>query len=309
MRGIFCGDGAIRVRSDLPEPTPSPGEVLLKPQWAGICDTDLHLSRGYMGFSGILGHEFVALNEQGHRVTAEINNWCGACSVCEAGRRHHCPHRTVLGIFRHDGAMADWVCAPSRNLHMIPDEISDEEAVFIEPLAAAFRIPEQIRFADYDRVAILGDGKLGLLCAWVAALHHERVALIGKHQEKLVLAGPQIETFLMDQAPKGFDLVVDCTGSESGLGSALALVRPCGTIVLKTTIVDEHRLSLAPVVIDEVQIVGSRCGPFPKAIAALEKKQVDVRPLIESVYSLDDGEQAFQAAMKKGARKVLLKIA
>jgi threonine dehydrogenase-like Zn-dependent dehydrogenase len=311
MRGVYCDGGSVRLRHDLPEPEPKPGEVVLQVRAAGICETDLQLARGYMGFQGVLGHEFVAETEAGRRVTAEINNACRQCPTCRAGRSGHCPNRTVLGIFRHDGAMADRVCVPVVNLHAIPDAISDREAVFIEPLAAAFRITEQFELDRETNLAILGDGKLGLLCAWVARLAGARVSLIGKHPDKLALAGEGIATHGLDQAPglgRTFDIVADCTGSPTGLPTALGLVRPCGTIVLKTTVAGTYTVDLAPIVIDEIRVLGSRCGPFPRAIDALAQRKVDVRPLIGAEFGLDDAETAFQAAGARGARKVILHV-
>jgi threonine dehydrogenase-like Zn-dependent dehydrogenase len=283
--------------------------VLLRVRCAGICDTDLQLAQGYMGFRGILGHEFVGETDDGHRVTAEINNACRKCATCQAGRPQHCPTRTVLGILGYDGAMADFVQVPARNVHRVPDEIDDRQAVFIEPLAAAFRIPEQVALGPDLSIAVLGDGKLGLLCVWVARRTVARVSLVGKHPEKLALAGEAVETYQLRDVgalAKRFDVVVDCTGSKSGLPAALDLVRPCGTVVLKTTVAGTYDVNLAPIVIDEVRVVGSRCGPFPMAIAALAERTIDVRPLIGAEFDLDDAEDAFQAAAMRGARKVIL---
>lgn len=278
---------------------------------AGICDTDLQLARGYMGFRGILGHEFVGIDAGGRRLTAEINDACHACETCRGAGPGHCPHRTVLGILARDGAMADRVRVPERNLHAIPDGVDDLRAIFIEPLAAAFRIAEQVPLAPGLRVAVLGDGKLGTLCAWACRLSGAEIALIGKHPEKLALAGPGItvvEKAEADAWRTRFDVVADCTGSPTGLPDALRLVKPRGTVVLKTTVAGDYAVNLAPIVIDEVTVVGSRCGPFPRAIAALESGEIDPTPLIGAEYSLDDGEDAFRAAAVPGARKVLLRI-
>jgi threonine dehydrogenase-like Zn-dependent dehydrogenase len=264
-----------------------------------------------MGYRGVLGHEFVAQTESGQRVTAEINNACHVCPTCLGGRPQHCPNRTVLGILRHDGAMAEYACVPRRNVHAIPDSVDDRQAVFIEPLAAAFRITEQVPLGQDVDLAVVGDGKLGLLCAWVARLAGARVTLVGRHAQKLALAGEGIATWHGDPASalaKRFDVVVDCTGSRTGLATALGLVRPCGTLVLKTTVAGNFDVDLAPVVIDEVRVVGSRCGPFPKAIDALANHAVDVRPLIEAEFALDDAEDAFRAAAARGARKILLHV-
>lgn len=311
MRGVFCDGASIRLRRDLPEPTESPGEAVLRVRMAGVCDTDLQLARGYMNYRGVLGHEFVGSDESGKRFAAEINAACHACPTCLSGRPGHCPNRTVLGISGRDGAMADRVSVPQRNLHEIPDAIDDREAVFVEPLAAAFRIAEQVELGPGTKVAILGDGKLGLLGAWVASKTGADVTLIGKHGGKLALAGEGITTWRLDEgkdADRPFDVVADCTGSPSGFETALKLVRPCGTVVLKTTIAGEHRTSLAPVVIDEVTILGSRCGPFRPAIEALADRSIDVRPLIGGEYPLDEAEAAFRAAGERGAKKVLLRV-
>jgi threonine dehydrogenase-like Zn-dependent dehydrogenase len=207
--------------------------------------------------------------------------------------------------------MADLVCVPERNLHRVPDALEDRVAVFIEPLAAAFRIPEQIALGPGTTITIVGDGKLGLLCAWVARSVGAEVSLVGKHPEKLRLAGQDIRTLLTDETQfvaRTQDVVVDCTGSTSGFATALGLVRPCGTVILKTTVAGEHVVSLAPIVIDEVRVIGSRCGPFPKAIEALKSKAIDVRPLIGAEFSLNQAEDAFRAASARGARKILMTV-
>ena len=311
MRGVFCDGASARLRVDLPTPVEFDGEVTVKVRAVGICDTDLQLARGYMGFRGILGHEFVAETASGRRVTASINNACHHCATCKAGRPGHCPNRTVLGIFKHDGAMADLVAIPARNLYEVPDTIDDLTSTFIEPLAAAFRIVEQIELNPGVTMAVLGDGKLGILCARVASLTGARVHLIGKHPEKLALAGEGIMTLPLGDAMKlgrVFEVVADCTGSKSGLNTAPRLVEPCGTIILKTTVAGDYTVDLAPIVIDEIKIVGSRCGPFPKAIAALADRIIDVKTLIGEVFPIDEAESAFKAASAKGAKKVVMTL-
>ncbi len=311
MLGVICDGQTIRLHRNLADPVPGPGEIPLRVRAVGICDTDLQLARGYMGFRGILGHEFVGTTGSGRRVTAEINNACHACPTCLADLSNHCPHRTVLGILNHDGAMADLVCVPERNLHDVPDGLEDREAVFIEPLAAAFRIPEQVQIGPGTDLAVVGDGKLGILCAWVARMAGARVTLVGKHPAKMALAGEGIRPVPLAEVgsiARSRDVVIDATGSPGGLETALALVRPCGTVVLKTTIAGPHSTSLAPIVIDEVRLIGSRCGPFPKAIAALESRAIDVRPLIGAEFPLDRAEEAFEAAAARGARKVLMTV-
>ncbi len=308
MRGAYCDGASIQLRCDLPEPIPAEGETILQVTFAGICDTDIQLSCGYMNYRGILGHEFVGTDSSGNRFTSEINASCHTCPICRDGRSHHCPNRTVLGILGRNGAMADRVSVPTRNLHAIPKEVEDREAVFIEPLAAAFRIREQVALTGGDNVAVLGDGKLGILCAWVLS-EVANVTLIGKHPLKLEIAGPGITTRILgSKGLGGFDAVVDATGNPSGLETALGLVRSEGTIVLKTTIAGKHEVSLSPIVIDEVRVIGSRCGPFKPAIEALKTKTIDVKRLIGAEYSLDDAEEAFRVASAKGARKILLRV-
>lgn len=312
MRGFYCDGARVALRRDLPPACAREGEVLLRVRAVGICDTDLQIARGYMGFRGVLGHEFVGVDARGDRYVAEINNACRRCETCLAGRPTHCPTRTVLGIVGHDGAMADEVTAPRENLHRVPDSISDHEAVFVEPLAAAFEVLEQVRVRGDDRVAVLGDGKLGLLTAWVLRGAAARVSLIGRHRHKLALAGDAIAQRTVDEAAslaRSFDVVVDATGSATGLADAIRLARPRGTVVLKTTVAGEHALSLAPVVIDELTLVGSRCGPFDKAIEALAARTVDVRPLVSEVFSLDEAEAAFACAGRKGVAKVVIDVA
>lgn len=309
MIGVYFDGVALRVRHDLAVPEPRPHEQILAVRCAGICDTDLQLAQGYLGFRGILGHEFVGQTQDGRRVTAEINNACGNCPSCQAGLSNHCPNRTVLGIVSHDGAMAEHVSVPTSNLHEIPDTLDDLEAVFIEPLAAALRITEQVAIPKGHRAAVLGDGKLGLLCAWVLREAGAQVVWIGKHPGKLALAGADIETRTLseiDGLAGQVDLVVDATGSPSGLQSAIGLLRPCGTLVLKTTVARPYEIDLAPVVINEIRLIGSRCGPFPKAIAALVSGRYDVRRLIGATFRLADAEDAFRAAATPGARKIVL---
>lgn len=311
MKGLYCDGRSVTLRRDLPEVVAAEGEVVLRVRAVGLCDTDLQLARGYMGFRGVLGHEFVGDDARGDRWVAEINNPCRRCATCLAGRPTHCPTRTVLGIVGHDGAMAERVAVPRDNLHSVPASVSDEEAVFVEPLAAAYQILEQVRVGRGDRVAVLGDGKLGLLSAWVLRTASERVTLVGRHAHKLALAGDSIAQRTTDDVAdlaRACDVVVDATGSPTGFAAALGFARPRGTVVLKTTVAAEHTLSLAPVVIDELTVVGSRCGPFPKAIDALARKVIDVRPLLAARYPLDEAEAAFAYASRKGVAKVILDV-
>lgn len=315
MRAIVLNEDGITLETDHPAPAAAPGEVLVQVLRAGICATDLQLIRGYHAFTGVLGHEFVGVAREGafdgRRVVGEINCSCWNCHACRSGGAHHCPHRTVIGIVNHDGAFADLVAVPERNLHAVPDTVDTDIAVFTEPLAAAFRIPEQLTIMADDRITVLGDGRLGHLCAQVLAGISDHVLVIGRHPEKLsLLDALGIETRLLNDHPpdRAADIVVDCTGSESGLATALELVRPRGTIVLKTTIAGTQTLSLAPVVVDEVTIVGSRCGPFDQALEALASGLVHVEPLISDRFELSDGVKALTRASQPGVLKVLLEM-
>ena len=289
--------------------------ALIKVHLAGICSTDLQIFKGYMGFKGVPGHEFVGTVSAGprdmigQRVVGEINFGCGDCDACRRDLSRHCPNRTVMGILNADGAFAEFVSVPTGNLYLVPESVSDEEAVFTEPLAAAFEILTQVQLNPGDEVLILGDGKLGNLCAQALRLTGAKVTALGKHADKLALikkAG--VRTIqLNDWQARPFDVVVEATGSASGLDLALSAVRPRGTLILKSTIAGDHQLSLAPLVIHEINVIGSRCGPFPDALDALAAKQVSVTPLIEKIYSLSDGVEAVAHAAKPGARKILLR--
>jgi threonine dehydrogenase-like Zn-dependent dehydrogenase len=301
---------------DYPEPTLRDGEVMVDVLRAGICETDLQLVRGYMGFQGILGHEFVGVARSGplagRRVVGEINCTCLACDTCRAGRPSHCPNRSVLGILNHDGAFADLIAVPQRNLHAVPDSVPTDAAVFAEPLAAAFQIPAQLTIRREDRILVLGDGRLGNLCAQVLAATSDHVQVVGKHADKLaLLRSLGISTALLSDQPedRSMDIVVDCTGSPTGLPTALRLVRPRGTIVLKTTVAGDQTMAWAPVVIDEVTIVGSRCGPFDQALAALEAGRISVMPLVSGRFGLSKGIEALEQASQKSVMKVLLDVA
>ena len=314
MRAIVLDRDRVVVRTDHPEPTLRDGEVMVRVLCAGICETDLQLIRGYMGFRGVLGHEFVGVAQTGplagRRVVGEINCSCLRCATCLAGRPTHCPHRSVLGILNHDGAFADAVAVPQQNLHLVPDTMPTDVAVFTEPVAAAFQIPVQLAIRRQDRVVVLGDGRLGNLCAQVLAGVSDHVLVVGKHAEKLALL-PGLSTCLLADRPtdRSADIVVDCTGSSTGLPTALNMVRPRGTIVLKTTVAGDQRLAWAPVVIDEVTIVGSRCGPFDRALAALEAGSVSVLPLISTRFGLAQGVEALEHATTRPVLKVLIDVA
>ena len=315
MQAITFDHGEIQFHSDYRDPRPGPDEVRVRVLQAGVCETDLQLARGYMGFSGVPGHEFVGIAQAGkfagQRVVGEINCNCRQCPRCQSGLGNHCDNRTVVGIDRHDGAFAQWVCIPEFNLHAVPDSISDDQAVFVEPLAAAFQIGTQVDFDRVHRAIILGDGRLGYLCAQAIAPHVKPLDIVGKHAAKLArFERLGLNTIALSdlRANKDYDLVVDCTGSVSGLPLALELTRPRGTVVLKTTVAAQHELSLAAIVIDEIQVLGSRCGPFDQAIEALEKGWVDVSSLITNRFSLKEADHAMQVAGGPDAFKVVFDV-
>ncbi|HBL27516.1 MAG TPA: alcohol dehydrogenase [Acidobacteria bacterium] len=314
MRAVVLDDG-VRFDGDRPEPVCDATEVLVRVSVAGICETDLQLMKGYMGFQGILGHEFVgvALSGplQGRRVVGEINCSCWSCEMCTRGFPTHCRNRSVLGILGHDGAFADLVAVPQRNLHQVPDGLPDDVAVFTEPVAAAFQIPAQIPIARQDRIVVLGDGRLGNLCAQVLAGRSDHLLVVGKHPEKLaLLRSLGLATARLDEVDRDrqADIVVDATGSDTGLPTALQLVRPRGTIVQKTTVAGTQTLAWAPFVIDEITLVGSRCGPFDQALEALEAGRIDVRGMVSDRFDLARGVEALEHARSRPVLKVLLDI-
>ena len=315
MRALVLEGRTLSHQPDRLTPQPREGEVLVRVLRAGICETDLQLIKGYMGFSGVLGHEFVGVAEsgkfKGERVVGEINCSCWTCPTCTAGAPSHCPNRSVLGILNHDGAFADYIAVPQKNLHVVPEDMSTDVAVFTEPVAAAFQIPAQMTINRHDRIVVLGDGRLGNLCTQVLAHLSKDVTIVGKHEEKLALLRTKgIRTSLLKDFPakRDADIVVDCTGSPAGLPAALKLVAPRGTIVLKTTVAGEQTLALAPAVIDEVTILGSRCGPFDRALTALDSGEVDVLPMISARYGLDQGLAAIEHAGTKPSLKVLIDV-
>jgi threonine dehydrogenase-like Zn-dependent dehydrogenase len=315
MRALLL-DGALRRRDDIAAPAPAADEALVRVLRAGICNTDLELARGYMGFRGIPGHEFVGRVEAapdpalaGRRVVGEINAACGACLQCRRGFQTHCERRTVLGILGRDGSHAEFLVLPARNLHVVPDEITDDEAVFVEPLAAAFEVLQQVLLPADGRCAVLGDGKLGLLVVQVLRSAGLDVLLVGKHAAKLRLAEAWgARTALADGGlGEPFGLVVECTGSPAGFGRAVTLTRPRGTLVLKSTYAGRANVDLAPIVVNEISVVGSRCGPFPAALEALAGGRVQVGPLISARFSLAHAKEAYTRAGQPGTLKVLLR--
>lgn len=320
MRGLHFDGSSARVRRDLPPPEPASGEAVVRVRLAGVCNTDLEILKGYVPFTGILGHEFVGTVDAapgredlvGERVVGEINAACGDCGACRSGMPRHCPTRTVLGIAGRDGCLADLCALPAGNLHRVPDTVPDEAAVFTEPLAAALRITEQIAFKGHERVLVMGDGKLGLLCAMVLRSRVGSLVLAGRHEEKLAVAARAgVATALaaeLDQESDatGFDVVVEATGSAGGLARALSRVRPLGTVVLKSTVAGETTAPLSQAVVDEVTILGSRCGPFEPALRALAEGTVNPRPLVTARFSLDEAEEALRRAAEPDALKVLV---
>ncbi len=297
------------------------GEALVRVRLAGVCNTDLEIVRGYAGFEGTLGHEFVGEVErapgapelEGRRVVGEINAGCGRCQLCRAGDSRHCPARTVLGIVGRDGAFAEYLTLPVNNLLPVPDEVSDERAVFTEPLAAACGITERARVETETRVAVIGDGKLGLLCAQaLKAMTGAGVTLVGRHERKLeIVRGRGVRTARADALPasfeRAFDVTVEASGSPAGFETALKLLKPRGTLVLKSTFHGSTELNAAPVVVDEISIVGSRCGRFKPALELLRRGAVETDALINDVYPLSEGPRAFERAAEPGVLKVLLK--
>ncbi len=311
-------DRKLKYVTDAPISVPEPGEALVRVSMAGICRTDLEIIQGYMNFAGIPGHEFVGVVEQcedqdwiGRRVVGEINCPCLSCPTCRAGRTNHCPHRTVLGILGRNGAFAEYLCLPVDNLHRLPEEISDQEGVFVEPVAAAFQILDQTAITPEDRVIVIGDGRLGLLTAQVLNGTGAQLNVIGHHEEKLeVLRSLGIQTILeieskdLDTA----DVVIDCSGSPSGFERGRKMLRPGGRLVLKSTFASLVPVNLSGLVVDEITLIGSRCGPFSPAISALTKKEVDVSSLISAVYPLEKGIEAIQRASVPGTLKMVFKI-
>lgn len=309
MKALVFDEG-LTLKRDYPQPRVPAGEALVRVLRAGICNTDLEITKGYMGYRGVLGHEFVGVVEdgamKGARIVGEINAYDGTCPTCRRGDVTHCPNRTTLGIVNRDGAFAEFLTLPTRNLHPVPNSMSDAQAVFVEPLAAACEITERIHVKPTDRVCIIGDGKLGLLCAQVLQLTGCNLLVIGRHAEKLaILKARGIATTTdANSIREQFDIVVDCTGQVSGFELARKLIRPRGTLVLKSTFHGGQEMAFAPIVIDEVSIVGSRCGPFEPALRLLEKKLVEVAPMISAEFPLERGLEAFERAAMPGVLKV-----
>ena len=311
-------DGTIAVK-DVPKPQPKAGEALIRVGIAGICKTDVEISRGYMNFHGVLGHEFVGIVEQspdsklvGSRVVGEINVGCGECPFCRKTMERHCPYRTTVGILDRDGAMAEYVALPVSNLLVIPESLEDEKAVFAEPLAAALEILEQVKVEPSYRVLVIGDGKLGLLVSMALRLTGCDLTLVGKHSEKLaIFAQVGGSTKLLNDlsvSDDRFDVVVEASGHPSGWELAVNSAKPRGTIVLKSTYHGDLNFNPAPLVIDEITVIGSRCGRFGPALRLMEQGLIDPTPLISGIFPLEEAEEAFRKSQDTDSMKILLKI-
>ena len=344
-------DNELKLVDNYEKPIPQKGEALVRVTMAGICNTDYEITKGYMGYVGILGHEAVGIVEDvninchseankqeilrsaqndtkaeassnranfkhpliGKRVVPEISYGCKDpnCEWCAKKNYRHCPNRHTLGIWRKDGVFAQYFTMPVEVLFEVPDNVPDTQAVFVEPLAAALEINEQLHIKPMDKVVVLGDGKLGLITALALNAQNLNVILVGKHQNKLDIAKAQgVKTSLLNDFPieKKYDVVVEATGSVNGFETSLALTKPRGVLVLKSTVATGKELNLAPIVIDEITVLGSRCGQFPPALRLLESQKVDFSPLISGIYSIDDAEKAFEKNKEKDTLKVLLKM-
>lgn len=316
MLALILENGQLSLQEHYPRPTPGPGEALLRMRYAGICGTDLALTEGYKGgFNGVLGHEYVAevVEAPGHegwigkRVVGEINTICGECDHCRRGLLTHCQNRRVLGIIDWDGAFAEYLVSPIYLLHPIPDDVPDEMAVFVEPLAAAYAALRDIPKDVGDRVIIFGDGRLGQLIARVFQVKGYHPLLIGRHIEKLTLAAQAgVEVALAPPTGREYDIAIDATGNAQAIQQIFGLLRPRGALILKTTSSNQSELDFSPVVVNELRIIGSRCGPFPQAIQALAQHLIDPRPLITSRFPLNQAEEAFELARQCESLKVLL---
>ncbi len=316
MKAVIFDNG-LKFDKNYPMPEPKQGEALIKVDTIGICNTDYEITKGYMGYKGILGHEFTGVVEKatnknliGKRVVGEINCGCGECDWCAQGLERHCFNRSTLGIWQREGCFAEYVCLPEKNLLEIPENVTDNEAVFVEPLAAALEILEQVHIPPYKKVIVLGDGKLGLIIALALNSAGLDITLVGKHEEKLDIAKAQgVKTKLLHELKieKSYDFVVEATGSISGFETSLALTKPRGTLILKSTIAASKEFNLAPIVIDEITVIGSRCGQFAPAMRLLQSKRIDVNPLISDIYNIDDSIKAFERNTEKSSVKVLVK--
>ena len=311
--------------NNYPKPVPKEDEALIKVSMAGICNTDHEITKGYMGYKGILGHEFVGIVEEvnsnkpedkawiGKRVVAEISWGCDDpnCEWCAKKNYRHCPNRHTIGIWKKDGCFAEYLTVPTNILFEVPENVPDEQAVFVEPLAAACEIMEQLHIEPMKKVLVLGDGKLGLTTALALHAFNLDVLLVGKHQNKLDIAKAQgVKTQLLSSftPEKIYDVVVEATGTASGFETSMSLTKPRGVLVLKSTVATGKELNLAPIVIDEITVLGSRCGQFPPALRLLENNRIDFKPFISGIYNIDDAIEAFEKNREKDTLKILLKM-
>ena len=315
-------DNELKLDNNDPKPIPNKGEALIRVTLAGICNTDYEITKGYMGYVGVLGHEFVGIVEDvnsddkswiGKRVVAEISWGCDDpnCEWCAKKNYRHCPNRHTIGIWKKDGCMAEYITLPTNILFEVPENVTDEQAVFVEPLAAACEITEQLHIEPTAKVLVLGDGKLGLTTALTLNSLNLDVLLVGKHQNKLDIAKAQgVKTELLEnfKQEKIYDVVVEATGTASGFETSMSLTKPRGVLVLKRTVATGKELNLAPIVIDEITVLGSRCGQFAPALRLLKNNRIDFTPFITKIYSIDDAMEAFEANKSKESLKILIKI-
>ena len=324
MRAVVF-DNELKLDKNYSKPVPNKGEALVKVTLAGICNTDYEITKGYMGYSGILGHEFVGVVEEvnsdleedkrwlGKRVVAEISWGCDDpnCEWCAKKNYRHCPNRHTIGIWKKDGCMADYITLPTQILFEVPDNVEDEQAVFVEPLAAACEIVEQLHIEPTSKVLVLGDGKLGLTTALALNAFNFDVVLVGKHKNKLDIAKEQgVKTKLLEALlpEEKYDVVVEATGTASGFETSMNTVKPRGVLVLKSTVATGKELNLAPIVINEITVLGSRCGQFSPALRLLKNNRIDFSQFISGIYSIDDAISAFEANKLKESLKVLIRM-
>ena len=318
-------DNELKLDINYAKPEPKKGEALIKVTLAGICNTDYEITKGYMGYVGVLGHEFVGIVEEvnsenpddkkwlGKRVVAEISYGCDdpSCEWCAQKNYRHCPTRHTLGIVNKDGCFAEYMTMPLNVLFEVPTNVPDEQAVFVEPLAAACEISEQLHIEPMKKVLVLGDGKLGLTTALTLHAQNLDITLVGKHQNKLDIASAQgVKTKLLQDLTieNIYDVVVEATGTAGGFETSMALTKPRGVLVLKSTVATGKELNLAPIVINEITVLGSRCGQFPPALRLLKNNRIDFKPFISKIYSIDDAIEAFEANKAKDTIKILIKM-
>lgn len=315
MRALWLEDRQLRIRDDVPRPEAGPGEALIKVVAAGVCNTDIELTRGYYPYCGVPGHEFVGIVESGakdlagKRVVGEINAVCHECEACRNGREHHCERRTVLGIKDRNGVFAEYLTLPIENLHVVPDGLPTEIAVFTEPLAAALEIQEQIAVSKSDRVLVVGAGKLGQLIARTVAVTGCDLTVVARRPRAAELLNSAGIRTTADVAAHAFDVVVECSGDAAAFETAREAVRPRGTIVMKSTYAGDLTFNASALVVDEITLLGSRCGPFAPALRMLADGRIDPRPLIEATFPLDGAVEAFARAQQPGALKVIVRCA